>query len=388
MTKTRLLILACFMFCLALPLGAKAFVVKAENSVYVGKDEVISGNLYAVGANVTVDGTVNGDVICGAQAVNINGKVDGDIICGAQSINIDGEVGGSVRAAGNSININGTVARNVMAFGAIVNVGVDATVGWDMLIAGATGEIRGKIGGDLHGAAANVIIAGTIGKDVRLKLDERIRSEIKGVGFKEQAPLTITKDAVINGSVTYTSGSEGVIAEGASITGEITHNLPKVKPSKKYLAMGWAWGRLYSIFSSLVIGLVLISLWREQITKLTDKMLDKIGPSIGWGIVVMFLAPIIVILLLITVIGIPLAALLLGVWMIALLLSKIMVGILIGRSLIKKLGWKKKESLIWAMIIGIVLSWLIFSIPFIGWMLCLIAVWWGLGGIWLSFKKA
>lgn len=388
MTKTRLLIFICFTLFLALPLSAKAFMVKAENSVYVGKDEVISGNLYAVGANVTVDGTVNGDVICGAQTVNINGKVEGDVICGAQSINIDGEVNGSVRAAGNSININGAVARNVMAFGATVNIGTDATVGWDMLLAGATGEIRGKIGGDLHGAAANVIITGTIGKNVRLKLNEQTRGKMKNIGFKKSSPITITKDAVINGDVIYTAGNEGTIAQGATITGEITHNLPKVKPSKKYLAMGWAWGRLYSIFSALVIGLVLISLWREQIIKLTDKMLDKIGPSIGWGMVVMFLTPIIAILLIITIIGIPLAAILTGVWLIALFLSKIMVGILVGRNLMKKFREKKKESLIWAMIIGIVLSWIIFSIPFIGWILTLIAIWWGLGGIWLSFKKA
>ncbi|MCK4553560.1 hypothetical protein KAU19_01185, partial [Candidatus Parcubacteria bacterium] len=124
-----------------------------------------------------------------------------------------------------------------------------------------------------------------------------------------------------------------------------------------------------------------------QIKKLTDKMLDKVGPSIGWGVIVMFLTPIIAILLLITLIGMPLAFILIGVWLIALFVSKILVGILIGRELLKRFWEKKKDSLLLAMVIGIVIAWIIFSLPIIGWLLCLVAMWWGVGGIWLYFRK-
>lgn len=390
MTKTRFFILLCLSFMLVVPFTVLAFEVKTDDVVYIDQDETVEGNLYAAGANITVDGTVTGDVFCGGQTVNINGRVEGDVICAGQSVNINGEVGGSVRAAGNTVNINGTVARGVQAFGASVILGKGASVGWDMLMAGATGEIRGKIGRGLHGAAANVVIGGEIGQDVRLKLDEKIQAEKRGIGFekKEKSPLTITDEAVINGSLIYSSSREGLIAEGASIAGEVKHNLPKIKPAKKKMALGYAWGKLYSIFAALVVGLVLISLWGKEIKKLTDKMLNKVGASIGWGIVVMFITPILAILLLITLIGIPLAFIMMAVWLIALYISKILVGILIGRSILEKLWKKQKESLIWAMIIGIVATWIVFSIPVIGWLLCLVAVWWGLGGIWLYCKKA
>jgi len=388
MIKTRLILIFSLALFLALPLSAQAFSVKADDSVYIAEDETVIGNLYAAGANITVDGTVVGDVICGAQSVNINGKVEGDVICGAQSVNINGEVGGSVRAAGNTVNINGKVARGVQAFGASIVLGKDAQVGWDMFIAGANGEIRGKVGGDLHGGAANVVIAGEVGRNVRLKLDERVESEAKGIKFKKiSSPLTITKEAKIGGEVVYTAGREGDIEEGAMIIGEVTYNPVKFEKSKRQILYGWAWSRLYSIFTALVIGLVLISIWRKQIIRLTDRMLDKVGVSIGWGAVVMFLTPIIAILLLITVIGIPLAFLLAGAWLIAIFLSKILVGIMIGRSLMDKLWHKKKDSLIWAMIIGVVVCWIIFSIPVVGWILCLVALWWGLGGIWLQFRE-
>jgi len=53
-----------------------------------------------------------------------------------------------------------------------------------------------------------------------------------------------------------------------------------------------------------------------------------------------------------------------------------------------KIWHKKKDSLIWAMIVGVVIMWFIFCIPIIGWILALVAIWWGLGGIWLHFKNA
>ncbi|MFH1822440.1 MAG: hypothetical protein ABH830_01950 [Patescibacteria group bacterium] len=385
MKKTRIIVICSLLIFFIFPISVLAFSVKAENSVYIGQDEIIEGNLYAVGSNIIVDGTVKGDIFCAGQTININGQVDGDVICAGQSININGEIGGSVRTAGNSININSQIARNVQAFGASIILGKDASVGWDMLMAGATGEIRGNVNGDLHGAAANVTIAGEIGKNVRLLLDEKVHKEIGGKF--ETYPITITDEAKINGEVVYTAGNEGLISDKASITGGVTHNLPKLKDFKKAKSIGWAWGKLYSIFAALVIGLVLVSIWRKQIKDLTDKMLDKSGTSIAWGIALMFLTPILAILLLVTIIGIPLSLLLLGTWIIFLVIAKILVGIMIGRAIIEKLWPKKKESLIWAMIIGIVLLYLILSIPYIGWLLTLIVLWWGLGGIWQYYYK-
>ena len=389
MAKTRLAIIFSFIFLLALPLGAKAFAVKTGDSVYVAEGEVIEGNLYAAAANITVDGTIKGDVICAGQSININGKVDGDVICAGQSINTKGQIGGNVRVAGNSINLGGSIARNVNAFGASIILDKNAEVGWSMLMAGATAEIRGKIGGDLYGAGPKITIAGEIGGDVRVRLKDKIRAEKKGLSYEDKSELlSISDDAKIGGNLTYTGNNEAVISEKTTIAGEVKHNLPKVEKARKFMFVGWFWGKLYSIFAALVVGLVLISLWRKQIIELTNKMLEKVGASIGWGAVIMFLTPIIAILLIFTLIGIPLALILLGVWIIALFIAKILAGIMIGRSILEKLWKKKKDPLIWAMIVGIVICWFIFSIPFVGWILTLVALWWGLGGIWLAFRKA
>jgi len=377
MKKTSFILIFTLALLLVMPLSASAFAVRGDDEVSIAEDEIIEGNLYAAGTSISVDGTVKGDVICAGQSININGQVEGDVICVGQSININGSVGGSVRTAGNSININGQVGRSVQAFGILINL--NGITGGDMLIGGATGKIKGRVGGDLHGGASAITIAGEVAGNVKLRVDRGKK--------KDKAPLQITDKATIGGNVEYSSCCQASISDNAIIKGEVTHKPLKTKIGKKRIVMGWAWSRLYSIFAALVIGLVLISLWRKPIIRITDRMLEEIGRSIGWGAVAMFLTPIIAILLLITVIGIPLALILSGIWLIALFISKVLVGIMIGRAVLEKLWHKKKNSLIWAMIIGVVIVKVIISLPIVGWLLCLLTLLWGLGGMWMQFRK-
>ncbi|MFH0955720.1 MAG: polymer-forming cytoskeletal protein [Candidatus Falkowbacteria bacterium] len=374
--KTTLL--ACLAV-LLLPLAASAYSLKSGDSVYVAKDEVIEGNLYAAGANLIIDGRVTGDVFCAGQSITISGEVAGDVFCAGQSINVDGKIGGSLRAAGNTINLTGQVARNAIAMGASIVTAASSNVGWEMLILGNAVDIRGDIGRDLYGSVAKANIAGRIGKNLDLNF---------GAQNANDKPLIIAGTANISGNVKYTSLKDAILETGSVIKGEVSHSLPKIKTAKSnYSHLGWWWGKLISIFSALVIGLVLVSFWREQIIKITDLMLTKIGPSMGWGIIALLLAPIIVIILLITIIGMPLAFISLTLWLIAIYASKILTGILIGRSLLNNYWHKKKDSLILAMIIGIVVAYLIFALPFVGWLISLLAILWGLGGIMLALKK-
>ncbi len=370
-----------------LPATVLAVTVRANNSVYLAKSDTIEGNLFAAGQTITIEGKVNGDIYCAGQTINISGEVAGDINCAGQSINISGPVAGSVRLAGNSVSLDNKIGHNLMAAGATIVTSAKSSIGWDMLVAGATAEARGNVGKDLYGAVANATIAGQIGRNVNLILSDKIKSAKPSPNITDNS-LTLANTAKIGGNLTYRSNNQASIESGAVVSGNTTHNLPKVSQAgQRFNILGWFWFRLFSIFSGLVVGLVLISLWREEIKKITDRMLEKVGPSLGWGVILMFLAPILTVLLLITIIGIPLGLILIGLWLIALMISKILVGIMVGRSILNSLWPAQKDSLIWAMIIGIIITYLIYSLPFLGWILALLAMWWGLGGIWLYFKK-
>ena len=189
--------------------AVKAASTKAGDNIYVSKDEIVNGNLYAAGQSITIDGNISGDLIAAAQTINVNGRIEGDIIAASQSITINGEVGGNVRVAGNSLSINGTVARNVNAFGADVIFGANSRIGWDAYVAGANLESRGTIDGSLSGWAGKALITGNIGKDLNLKL------------ANSNAVLTIEPGAVINGNVTYTAKNPAQISNKAEIHGQV-----------------------------------------------------------------------------------------------------------------------------------------------------------------------
>ncbi len=340
-----------FLALILLPLGsAKAMDTKTGDSVYVSKDEIIGGNLYAAGNTISIEGIINGDLIAVAQTVNVNGRVEGDIIVAAQNITINGEVGGNIRVAGSIININGPVTRNVNVFGSNVVFGKDSKIGWDVYTASSNLESRGSIEGGLSGRAEQALISGKIVKDINLTL------------FNEtNTPITIT--------------------ESAQLGGKINQEFPKPK-NVSWLAV-WVWAKVYAIFCSLIVGLVLIYLIRDTTKKIIKNVEEYPKKTIGPGAIILFILPLIIIFLLFTIIGIPLALIILTLWLILIYIAKIFTALIIGQVILKKVIKKNEINLIWPLILGTIICYLLFSIPLVGWLFSLIAIFIGLGGIYI-----
>jgi len=340
-----------FLALILFPLGsAKAMDTKTGDSIYISKDEIISGNLYAAGNTISVEGLISGDLIAVAQTVNVNGRVEGDIIVAAQNITINGEVGGNIRVAGEIININGSVVRNVNAFGADVIFGKDSKIGWDAYVASSNLEARGDIEGGISGKAEQALISGKIVKDVNLTLYN-----------ENNTPITITESAQLDGKI----------------------NQEFSKPNNVSWLAVWAWAKVYAIFCSLIVGLVLIYLTRNTTKKILKHIEDEPKKTLGPGAVILFIFPLITLFLLFTVIGIPLALIILALWLIFIYIAKIFSALIIGQVILKKLIKKDKINLIWPLILGTIICYLLFSIPFVGGIFSLIAIFIGLGGIYL-----
>jgi len=353
---------------LTIPTGAiLAAETKSGDSIYIAKDEIVSSNLYAAGQTITIDGAVSGDLIAAAQTISINGRVDGDIIAVAQEITINGEVGGNVRTAGNSIAINGVVAKNVNAFGSTLSIGSNARIGWDVLLAGFTTEMRGVIDGGLSGYSDKILIGGKIGEDVNLKL---ARS-------RQKQEIIIAPEAVINGDLIYTSSSVAKISESASLAGKIQQVAPK-NENEKWL---WLWSQMFSIFAALMVGLFLIFIAKNITNRIAASLEERPFQALLPGLILTFALPPIALVLAITIIGLPLALITITGWLIAIYLAKILTAIIVGRWLIKKLI-KKEWSLFVSLVLGIFICWFLFAIPLVGWIFSLIAICFGLGGIW------
>jgi hypothetical protein len=145
--------------------------------------------------------------------------------------------------------------------------------------------------------------------------------------------------------------------------------------------------RLYWMVAALVLGLVMTLLAPRLVDRVTRAMVERPGASLGWGILVAILTPIVAVLVMVTIIGIPVGLITLALWALAVLLSGVFAGIAGGRWFVDRINWRR-GSLLWATCIGVPVSVVLFSLPLLGALLALLGGWWALGGLALNLKAA
>jgi cytoskeletal protein CcmA (bactofilin family) len=377
--KKQILKLFLVLTLLVMPLTlAHASNVQTDSSIYVGKEEIVGGNFYAAGNTITIDGTVSGDLIAAAQTITVNGRVEGDIIAVAQEIIINGEVGGNVRVVGASAVLNGPVARNVNFFGTKALINDKAHIGWDVYVADNVTEIRGVIDGNLNGYTSQAVIAGKIGKSLDLTFNDQT---ISGQS------LVVSPGAVVNGDLTYTAKNTASISSQANISGKIQQRPVAAKVNSGWF-VAWLWSRLFEIFAALVVGLVLIFPGKNLTNQVLVKIQDTPAKVFWPGLLMLVAVPPISLILIFTIIGLPLALIITTTWLILIYLAKVTSALLLGQLILKKLSSATEWKPIWPLILGVLISWLLFSIPLLGWLLGLIAICFGLGGLWAVSRPA
>jgi len=353
----------------------------AQKYVYVGPDEIINDNFVQAGETVDINGTINGDIIVAGGTVNINSTVQGDVIAVGGSVRVRGDIAGNVRVGGGNVEINANVGKNATVFGGTVTVSNDTTIGWSLAFGAGTAEIRGNISGHVSGGAEQTVIAAVVGGNTT------IHSGQEGV-------ITVTPPAIIKGDLTYRGEKAPTVKEGAEVQGDIIQKaavLPSVSKGDllSFLGISSLFFKLVKLFGLLVVGLVIVSLFKKGSTAVIEQMKNEPAKSIGWGIVYLILTPIIVFLLLITIIGAPLALIIGALYFILLYVSKVFFGLMLGYWILlyfKKDRKGKAVPLMGAMILGIVIFSLLTFIPYLGWLVSLAGIVWALGAL-VEIKK-
>lgn len=386
MSKTRLvLLIVTVLGGLGIGFSAQAMMVENKDVVQIQADQVVASSLATTGSSITIDGKVQGDVFCAGQSIIINGFVDGDVFCAGQSITINGEVRGNVRVIGNTLTINGKVARNVMVAGSNIVLGSKAEVGWDMMMAGATASIQGTVKRDLEGVGSNLTLDGHVRRNVYFMSGDAQQGNKEG-DAKAESTIHINKQAVIDGNFGYKARQEAQIEDGATIKGSTNHYMFMAREGRdRSAAAGGVWWMVIKIFSALLVGLILVSWLKKPVTEVTNKMFTQPLITIGTGLLLLIVTPVIAVILMITLIGFPLGLIILGVWLMMLYFANVLVAIAVGQKINQY--WNKKlesgrHTLVHSMIIGVIVLYLIFSIPIIGGLACFISMLFGLGYIW------
>jgi cytoskeletal protein CcmA (bactofilin family) len=337
---------------------------RTGENVTIGSGEVVNGDLYAFGNNISIDGIVNGDIFAAGKTITINGIVNGGITVVGQIITVNGAVAHGARLAGQTINFSGSVDRDLVIAGSDANISGKAKVGDDLLLAAGTARVDGHVGGDIKGGAGEVSITDGVGGNVKINVNR----------------LNIAPIANIKGDLTYISENEATIQSGAQIGGKVIHKLPEAEKPAQPAILKDLTGKALGFLMIFLIGLIIVLAAPKKLTSLTDVIRAYPWQSLGWGAVILFAIPLAAIFVCFTVIGIPLALITLLLYGIVIYLSQIPVALLIGLLIIKRSTQvESKGILIGALAVGLAILVVLRWLPFIGFLFGLVAVLFGLG---------
>ena len=362
------------LFMLVTTIPALALDLRGGNTITIGSGEVIEGDLYIAGSDITINGTINGDVWAAGRSITINGTVNGAVTAAAQYINLNGPVARSARIAGQTLDVNGTIGTDLVAFGSTIDINSATTIGTDLLIGGATARIAGQVNRNLKGGADDITISGMIGGNTQLQVKR----------------LTITSTANIKGNLDYTSENEATIEPSGQVIGKITHQMPEPKKTGEAKGIlpwiaaagvaGLIVGKILTFLMILVIAVIFIFTIRHRTVAMANSIKTSPWASLGWGALILFVTPFAAIIVCITLIGLPLGLIALALWGIAIYLSQIPVALCIGRLILRQ----KVESggiLVGAAALGLVILLLLRLIPVVGFLVSLATVLFGMGSL-------
>lgn len=359
----RLLFTAC-----VIAAASPAFAeLRSGDTVIIAEGEILDENLYASGGTVAIRGDVRGDVVVAAGTVLIDGSVRGDVLAAGGQITISGRVFGDVRAAGGQVSVLGPVGGDAVLAGGDVHVG--GAIRGDALLAGGTAALTASISGQVRSAAGETRIASTVGGDVAV----------------QGGRLSLESGARLGGDLELTGPRALERDPGAHIAGTITQRRAPGGDEPGVAAFLYGW--LQILTGLFVLGLVLLLLFPRFSERATSTLRDHPGKSFGLGVLALLGVPLLVGLVFVvgTFVG--------GAWLgffglalygIAIGLSVPLVAAFLGRASVRRLKRGPTASW-WPMLLGLVVLTALYLIPFVGPLLGLATVLFGLGALVLSW---
>jgi len=342
---------------------------RGDQSVRVNAGDSLVTDLISGSRYVDILGYIDGDVYSGCQRMNVEGEVTDDIFSGAQEIIIKGKVGGMVVSAGQYITIEGEVGGDVIAFGAEVRVTPLAHIKGNLFVgSGSLMLDGGRVDGWIKGGAGQLYLNGSVGEQVSLEAgDVRFGGDYNA---PQGTKLTLKK---------YLDKDAGNLPANLEIV---------IKKQKAFYQSGFFYWSLIAMF---IVGLLISLIFKNFTYNLLNVAGQNILKNAGVGFLFLIAVPIAIIILAVLILTIPAALILLAFFLILLYLSSIFSGLYVGKYLFGLMGKKEERpSLVLPLIVGLLIIVLLSRLPFIGWLIKLAVISFGMGSfvvyLW-GFKK-
>lgn len=346
-------------------------IVNAENEVKV--ETTTTDQVNPISETQETETIKEGDEYLFQDNVTVDTPVDGNLFIIANTVTINSQIGGDAFIFANTINIeeNGYILSNLFASADTILVKGRA---YNIYSVGNTLTIDGFVYRDIRSICNTLNVNGMIGRNVFVNCS--------AINFKEKPDTeetpSITSYGTIQGDLNYISDEEITVPESA-VSGE-TH-FTSSKNNTTNIS-----NYMYSLGAILVSAVVLwlISLWiSPKITHnaIHSLTLRKTLQIIGLGILVPIVLTLLYIIILLTPITIQLAILLLCVLAILLFISTSVTLININAMICHKFKITQNLYKLGFLIVITIIFWLLALIPYVGIILSLLVMIWGIGSV-------
>ena len=125
---------------------------------------------------------------------------------------------------------------------------------------------------------------------------------------------------------------------------------------------------------------------KKQFKAAKESVFKDFLKNLGLGFVFVICIPIAIIILLFTVIGIPVSLTVLFAYMVLFYIAKIFVGYALGEKVLQLLKTNGVPAPVWSLLVGLVILYILFLIPYFNWIFYLLALFVGFGCVFQAKK--
>jgi cytoskeletal protein CcmA (bactofilin family) len=338
-------------------------------------DGRLDGSLVAAGQNIIVAGPVTRNLVAAAQNVEISGAVGGDAFCACAALNHTGQVDGALRVLAGTVYVGGGIGQDIVAGCGTLTLAKDAEVRGDVVATCRTLELDGVVRGDVRATAATIVISGSIDGDVDVTPGEK---------------LVLTENARVFGNLRYRSARPLDLKNPDLVFGTVEHvpiaradeirDVQHLRPRPNLFVAFFLPFALLSLLGALVVGFILLAIWRAPIEAAVDRALGHWPRTLGFGALGFLVGPMAILLAFALIITIPVGLIALAAYLVFIYLAKVLCGMFVGRLVFRIFG--APDATVWLTApVGIVIVYALTAIPFAGWIIWLFALAVGFGVI-------
>lgn len=361
------------LFVMLMPYPAMASQFVGQDEYVLSRQESLLENLYVWAGRAGISGQVLGDLAAVGGDITTTGDVLNDMMAAGGSVTILGAIGDDLRVIGGRVTVGNEVGGDVVAAGGDIHILPDALILGDVYIAGGQVVIDGTVEGDVHLKGGRLAINGTVLGNVSAKVKEGI---VLGPG------------ALVGGELNYRAPREASIAADARVTGDIVYESltsrgDKVAPNSGMFSGIGLLGGIINILAGVIFSLNLLAwlgfallivwLWRGRALELVNDLSGSFWRSLGQGLLVFMVSPLVIGLLLISFVGTYVGIAGIAVYGLLLIFSRALAGVVVGSWLQKRFkknaDWRVEP---WWVVLGVAVLSVVDFVPFVGWLVSLV----------------